>query len=199
MKRRELLKLFAKAGWYLKRNGSQHDIYTNGVDSEAVPRHPDINERLAKALIKKWGSLMALLFKGFTEVLIMKSVAYPIILEKEADGYFVTVPDIDRYTQGEDIADAMEMARDLICLWLLDLEESGKSIPQPASMELNVSKDAIVTFVDVNLDEYRKKYGTRVVKKNCTIPAWLNARAEAIGVNFSQTLQEALLAKIEAC
>lgn len=56
----------------------------------------------------------------------MKSVAYPIILEKEADGYFVTVPDIDRYTQGEDIADAMEMARDLICLWLLDLEESGK-------------------------------------------------------------------------
>ena len=46
MKRRELLKLFAKAGWYLKRNGSQHDIYTNGVDSEAVPRHPDINERL---------------------------------------------------------------------------------------------------------------------------------------------------------
>jgi antitoxin HicB len=37
------------------------------------------------------------------------------------------------------------------------------------------------------------------VKKNCTIPAWLNARAEAIGVNFSQTLQEALLAKIEAC
>lgn len=199
MKRRELLKLFAKAGWYLKRNGSQHDIYTNGVDSEAVPSHPDINERLAKALIKKWGSLMALLFKGFTEVLIMKSVAYPIILEKEADGYFVTVPDIDRYTQGEDIADAMEMARDLICLWLLDLEESGKSIPQPASMELNVSKDAIVTFVDVNLDEYRKKYGTRVVKKNCTIPAWLNARAEAIGVNFSQTLQEALLAKIEAC
>ena len=43
----------------------------------------------------------------------------------------------------------------------------------------------------------RKKYGTRIVKKNCTIPAWLNARAEAIGVNFSQTLQEALLAKIE--
>ena len=128
----------------------------------------------------------------------MKSVAYPIILEKEADGYFVTVPDIDRYTQGQDIADAMEMARDLICLWLLDLEESGKSIPQPASMELNVSKDAIVTFVDVNIDEYRKKYGTRIVKKNCTIPAWLNARAEAIGVNFSQTLQEALLAKIEA-
>lgn len=129
----------------------------------------------------------------------MKSVAYPIILEKEADGYFVTVPDIDKYTQGEDIADAMEMARDLICLWLVDLEESGKKIPQPGNLNLTVSKDAIVTFVDVNIDEYRRKYGSKVVKKNCTIPAWLNARAEAIGVNFSQTLQEALLAKVEAC
>ena len=116
----------------------------------------------------------------------MKSVAYPIILEKEADGYFVTVPNIDRYTQGEDIADAMEMARDLICLWLLDLEEFGKSIPQPASMELNVSKDAIVTFVDVNIDEYRKKYGTRVVKKNCTIPAWLNARARLLALTSAK-------------
>lgn len=54
MKRRELLKLFIKAGWYLKRNGSQHDIYTNGIDNEAIPQHPDVNERLAKALIKKW-------------------------------------------------------------------------------------------------------------------------------------------------
>ena len=142
---------------------------------------------------------MTLLFMWHMEVLIMKSVAYPIILEKEADGYFVTVPDIDKYTQGEDIADAMEMARDLICLWLLDLEESGKKIPQPGNLNLTVSKDAIVTFVDVNIDEYRRKYGNKVVKKNCTIPAWLNARAEAIGVNFSQTLQEALLAKVEAC
>ena len=129
----------------------------------------------------------------------MKSIAYPIILEKEKDGYFVTVPDIDKYTQGEDIADAMEMARDLICLWLLDLEEDGKLIPQPGNLNLQVSKDAIVTFVDVNIDEYRRKYGSRIVKKNCTIPAWLNARAEAIGINFSKTLQEALLAKVEAC
>ena len=55
MKRRELLKLFEKAGWYLKRNGSSHDIYTDGINSEAIPRHPDVNERLAKELIKRWG------------------------------------------------------------------------------------------------------------------------------------------------
>ena len=50
MKRRELLKLFEKAGWYLS-----HDIYTDGINSEAIPRHPDVNERLAKELIKRWG------------------------------------------------------------------------------------------------------------------------------------------------
>lgn len=55
MKRRELLKLFEKAGWYLKRNGASHDIYTDGINSEAIPRHPDVNERLAKELIKRWG------------------------------------------------------------------------------------------------------------------------------------------------
>lgn len=55
MKRRELLKLFEKAGWYLKRNGASHDIYIDGINSEAIPRHPDVNERLAKELIKRWG------------------------------------------------------------------------------------------------------------------------------------------------
>lgn len=55
LKRRILLKLFEQAGWYLKRNGGSHDIYTDGTHTEVIPRHPDINERLAKALIKKWG------------------------------------------------------------------------------------------------------------------------------------------------
>lgn len=51
MKRRELLKLFTNAGWYFLRNGANHDIYTNGKDNVPIPRHPDINEVLARALI----------------------------------------------------------------------------------------------------------------------------------------------------
>ena len=54
MKRQKLLKLFTLAGWYLKRNGACHDIYTNGTYIKAIPRHPDINEHLAKELIKRW-------------------------------------------------------------------------------------------------------------------------------------------------
>jgi len=55
MKRRELIKKLEKKGWYLLRNGSNHDIYTDGERIEPIPRHPDINERLAKSIIKKLG------------------------------------------------------------------------------------------------------------------------------------------------
>ena len=43
MKRRELIKRLEDKGWYLKRHGAEHDIYTNGKQSEPIPRHPDIN------------------------------------------------------------------------------------------------------------------------------------------------------------
>ncbi len=54
MKRRELIKKLEAKGWYLKRHGSDHDIYTDGVHAEPIPRHPDIKENLAKAIIRKW-------------------------------------------------------------------------------------------------------------------------------------------------
>lgn len=53
MKRKDLIKLLEKNGWYLKRNGGNHDIYTNGKYIEPIPRHSEINEKLAKAIIKK--------------------------------------------------------------------------------------------------------------------------------------------------
>lgn len=53
MKRKDLISLFEKNGWYLKRNGSNHDVYTNGKDTEAIPRHKEVKENLAKAIIKR--------------------------------------------------------------------------------------------------------------------------------------------------
>ncbi len=55
MKRKDLIKLLEKNGWYLKRNGSNHDIYTNGSEKEAIPRHSEIDEDLVKAIIKRRG------------------------------------------------------------------------------------------------------------------------------------------------
>ena len=53
MKRKDLIKLFERNGWRLEREGGNHTVYTNGERSEVIPRHGEINERLAKALIKK--------------------------------------------------------------------------------------------------------------------------------------------------
>ncbi len=55
MKRRILIKLLEENGWYFKRHGGDHDIYTNGIANEPVPRHQNIKEELAKQIIKRQG------------------------------------------------------------------------------------------------------------------------------------------------
>ena len=54
MKRRELIKKLQKAGFALERNGANHDIYSRGKDKEVIPRHSEINEKLARAILRKW-------------------------------------------------------------------------------------------------------------------------------------------------
>ena len=55
MKRRDLIKKFEKNGWWFLREGGNHTIYTNGKNTEQVPRHNEINEITAKSIIKRWG------------------------------------------------------------------------------------------------------------------------------------------------
>ncbi|MBQ9438420.1 MAG: type II toxin-antitoxin system HicA family toxin [Lachnospiraceae bacterium] len=55
MKRRDLIKKLEKAGFKFVRHGGNHDIYERGSCSEKIPRHNEIDEDLAKWIIKKWG------------------------------------------------------------------------------------------------------------------------------------------------
>jgi mRNA interferase HicA len=55
MKRRDLIERFIKAGFRFERHGGGHDIYKRGYDEEQIPRHREVNEKLARAFIKKWG------------------------------------------------------------------------------------------------------------------------------------------------
>lgn len=131
---------------------------------------------------------------------VMDTVLYPVVFESCPEGWLlVTVPDLDIQTQGEDMLDAINMARDLISLWVMNLQDEGKDVPAAGMAKIELPDNAIVSYVDANIAEYRKKYGLKVVKKNCTIPAWLCTRAEELNINFSKTLQEALLAKVNAC
>lgn len=101
--------------------------------------------------------------------------AYKIVLTPEENGsYTVFVPDFDSGTQGENLADAMYMARDLIGIMRITLQDMGKDIPAPGTAECIAEANEIVTYVDVDFAEYRRKNDNKKVKKTLTIPSWLN-------------------------
>ena len=119
--------------------------------------------------------------------------SYPIILTPDAGGYVVEIPDFAIGTQGDSIPEAMEMARDAIGLMGIDMEDDGKSLPIPSTLE-SVSKGPgdLVTLVDVDFTEYRRQNDMRSVRRNVSLPCWLNAAAEKAGINVSAVLQAAL-------
>ena len=55
MKKRILVKKLKKAGFVFKGHGGNHDTYVRGNETEQVPRHKEIDERLARKIIKQWG------------------------------------------------------------------------------------------------------------------------------------------------
>lgn len=120
---------------------------------------------------------------------------YPVMIEKVSGPhpYIVHIPDFEIVTEGDDLYDAILMARDAIGFSGLDNFEDGSPFPEPSEMDavLNQSEiqNPIITLVDIDFDEYRKRAGNFAVKKTLTIPSWLNVRAEAAGPSFSAILQ----------
>ena len=53
MKKRDLEKSLRLLGWTFLRHGKRHDVWTNGEREEAIPRHSEINEILAKAILRR--------------------------------------------------------------------------------------------------------------------------------------------------
>ena len=126
----------------------------------------------------------------------MKTV-FPIILTPADVCYVVTIPDLNINTEGSSVADAIEMARDAIGLWGICEEDAGREIPKASTDTPPHKSDEIVTLVDIDFSAYRRAHDLRTIRKNVTIPAWLNQLAEDAGVNFSQVLQEGLKQKLK--
>lgn len=126
----------------------------------------------------------------------MKKV-YPVVFTPDNEQFLVYVPDFDIYTQGMDLADAIDMARDAINLMGVTLEDDEKVIPDSSNIKsIHLENEQICTLVDCDFDAYRRTLENKSVKKNCTIPSWLNEKAEAAHINFSAVLQEALKTKL---
>lgn len=122
-------------------------------------------------------------------------VIFPVIIstEKTEQYHDVFVPDLEINTEGVDIADSIEMARDAIGLKCITMEDMNLEIPAPSDIkDISFGEDEFVTLVDVDLSDYRRKNELRTVKKNCTLPSWLCYEAEKANINFSAVLQAAL-------
>jgi len=124
----------------------------------------------------------------------MKYTYTAIFTPEESGLYSVHFPDLQGcYTSGDDIADAIKMAQDVLCLTLYDLEQDKKPIPVASKpRDIQISGEQFTSVVAVDTESYRRFYENKSIKKTLTLPMWLNERAEDANVNLSNILQDAL-------
>ena len=144
-------------------------------------------------------------------------VIYPVLFyEEKKGGYSVFVPDLENAlncsasTCGNTLEEAMEMAEDLIAGLIIDEMEADNKIPKASRIE-DVSFEELEgkleienwdyvskfkTYIAVDVSAFAEKWGKELVKKTVNIPKWINVKAESLKINFSKTLEEALLEKI---
>ena len=135
----------------------------------------------------------------------------PALFYEEEKGYSVFVPDLENVsTCGNSLEEAMEMVEDLIAGVVLDKMDEEDIIPKASNIEevnfktleneLEIEnwnyKSKFKTYISVNITAYAEKWGKDLIKKTVNIPKWINTKAEKMKINFSKTLEEALLKKI---
>ena len=127
---------------------------------------------------------------------------YTAIFTYEQDGVHVVFPDLPGcVTFGKDEEEAARMAREVLALHMYGIEQDADEIPQPSSLrelaeQEELQNNEVFILVEAFMPAFREKQGKRFVKKTLSIPYWMNAEAERIGLNFSQTLQNAIEEKI---
>lgn len=120
-----------------------------------------------------------------------KKLVYPATFTQDGEYIFVEFPDVEgAFTQGENSAEAYEMAEEVLGVVLADKKDFPEASSVRAVAALNPDKD--VALVGVDLDAFRRKYRSKTVRKNITLPEWLNDLAKSENINVSQVATEAL-------
>lgn len=124
-------------------------------------------------------------------------LVYPAIFTpcEEKEGYTVVVPDLPGcVSEGNDLIDAIDMGTDAASGWILGELEDGNDIPSASRYEdISVESGSFINYLVLDMTAYSEKYGSASLRKNITIPAWLNTYGEKNNINFSRVLQDALL------
>ncbi len=123
-------------------------------------------------------------------------VIYPAVIHEDPDGLWAEFPDLPGCsTQGDTQEELLANASEAMECFLLGLLEDGENLPAPTSPK-NIrakEKNTYLSLIRADIDPAKN---TKSVKKTLTIPAWLNQRALASNVNFSNLLQNALMQEL---
>ena len=92
---------------------------------------------------------------------------------------------------------AYEMAVDALGLAITSRQKEKEEVPVPSDISEIKTDDGFIVVLEFDMLAYLKKHNSKAVKKTLTIPEWLNESATAMGLNFSQVLQEALMQKVQ--
>ena len=119
---------------------------------------------------------------------------YAAILSYDDDGISIEFPDIPGcFSCADTTEEAAKNAREALGLHLWGMEKDNDELPTPTDISLlKLEAKQVPLLVEAFMPPIRERQNNRFVKKTLSIPAWLNAEAERVGVNFSQLLQTSL-------
>ena len=133
------------------------------------------------------------------------TVIYPVVYTEtkdKNDTVLVYIPDLDRSTEGYGLKDAIAMAKDCIGNILFDTPDAD--LPAASEIDsIDISKSnfygegkSFVSLVDVDLEAFRRMEKSRSVRRNITLPQWLDDMASSAKINVSAVAQKALKAEL---
>lgn len=129
--------------------------------------------------------------------LIYPACFYPF---EDGNGYTVVVPDLPGcVTEGNSLVEAIAMATDAASGWLLDELEDGNELPHSTainSLELD-EPDGFFNLLVIDIDEYASKYGTKSIRKNITIPAYMETYLKKNNISLSEIVQNSIVSHME--
>lgn len=120
---------------------------------------------------------------------------YPAILKQDGEYILITFPDVPQATsQGKNMEEAYRIANEVLGFALEDYDNYPVATPVSDLKAQYPNSD--IVLIGIDMMAYMKKYHAKKVRKNVTIPEWLNKLAEEKHINFSQVLTEALEIKL---
>lgn len=119
---------------------------------------------------------------------------FPAVFECEEEGISIVFPDLPGCLPcGSTTEKAVKNAKEAMALHLYTMEQDGEVIPEGTPIEeIKIGDKQALILIEVYMPMYREAIENSYVRKNVTLPSWLEKAATEKGINYSQVLQNAL-------